>query len=65
MDLSKLPENLPPPIDDGAAAHLDLKILPNLLLLATNNETVCISDISGLLSISAKQNNDCISRLNC
>ena len=49
MDLRKLPENLPPPIDDGAAAHLDLKRLPNLSLLATNNETVCISDISGLV----------------
>ena len=49
MDLSKLPENLPLPIGDSAVAHLDLKRLANLSLLATNNETVCLSDISGLV----------------
>ena len=49
MDLNTRPKNLSSPIDDGAAAHLHLKRLPNLSLLATNNETICSNDILGVV----------------
>lgn len=49
MDLNKLPENLPVPVDDGAADHLESKRLANISLPATNGETVDIQNISGLV----------------
>lgn len=49
MNLTQLPENLPVPIDDGAADHLKSKPLPNILLPATNGNKVNISQIPGLL----------------
>ena len=42
---SRLPENLPIPIDDGACSHLLGKSLPNIVLLSTTNKQVNISQI--------------------
>ncbi len=49
MNLDKLPENLPQPIDDGAADHLVGEGLPRTLLRTTNNETIDLSDSTGLI----------------
>ena len=43
MNLTELPANLPVPIDDGAADHLETKELPTVSLLATNEKTITIS----------------------
>ncbi len=49
MILDQLPENLPIPVDDGAANHLVSKRLPNTSFLATNGEMVNIQTLSGLV----------------
>ena len=36
MNYQNLPENLPPPIDDGKADHLTNLSLPNISLLSTS-----------------------------
>ncbi|MBX6384193.1 MAG: peroxiredoxin [Microbispora sp.] len=46
-DLLGLPENLPAPEDDGAAAHLPGKRLPALTLPATDGSEVTLSAIPG------------------
>lgn len=44
-DLSKLPDNLPIPTDDGACDHLKDKFLPNLKLQTTANRFINLSDL--------------------
>ena len=51
MNLTELPANLPVPIDDGAADHLETKELPTVSLLATNEKTITIRDLSGLIVV--------------
>jgi len=46
-NLSDLPENLPAPIDDGAAAHLEGEKLPAVVFTATNGDQVNLSALSG------------------
>jgi peroxiredoxin len=43
----ELPEDLPVPTDDGAAAHLTGRKLPNLALTATDGTAVDLSRLSG------------------
>ena len=47
MNLDQLPDNLPIPADDGAADHLESKQLPVIPLLATDGQTVDISQLPG------------------
>ncbi|MEM6500863.1 MAG: peroxiredoxin [Cyanobacteria bacterium P01_C01_bin.89] len=49
MDLNQLPENLPEPVDDGAANHLQGMALPAMSLIATNNKSVDIHKLPGLV----------------
>ncbi len=51
MSLTDLPDNLPVPEDDGAAAHLLGMRLPNITLSATNGETVSLANILGTVVI--------------
>ena len=46
-DFSHLPPNLPRPIDDGAAAHLAGRFLPNVMLDSTDGSTVNLSHLAG------------------
>jgi peroxiredoxin len=46
-DYSQLPKNLPTPIDDGAAAHLEGAHLPDLTLQSTAGTTVNLARLSG------------------
>jgi peroxiredoxin len=41
-----LPENLPPPVDDGAAAHLWGKRIPNLILPSTHGADADLGELS-------------------
>lgn len=47
MNLSKLPNDLPAPIDDGAANHLTVLFLPDIGLSATNGELIQINKLQG------------------
>lgn len=47
MDFSDLPEGLPRPIDDGAAAHLHGMSLPPISLAATDGDAVSMARLSG------------------
>lgn len=49
--LSDLPADLPRPLDDGAAAHLEGMALPALTLAATNGASVDLSRLSGRVVI--------------
>ncbi|NEO29902.1 MAG: peroxiredoxin [Symploca sp. SIO3C6] len=51
MSFSKLPNNLPVPIDDGAARHLQGMTLPNVSLKATNGNLINIGYITGFVVI--------------
>ncbi len=46
-DASTLPENLPVPVDDGAADHLPGHALPALALPSTDGGSVDLSSLSG------------------
>jgi len=46
-NFSQLPENLPIPVDDGAAAHLQGVLLPDLALQSTDGTTVNLAGLSG------------------
>jgi peroxiredoxin len=50
-DLSKLPENLPAPIDDGACAHLSGTRTPSVSLVATTGETVDLGTLPGIVVV--------------
>ena len=47
VNLSRLPKDLPAPVDDGAASHLEGSLLPNLVLLSTNGSCVNFAGLSG------------------
>lgn len=47
-NLTKLPKNLPVPIDDGAAAHLKGSQLPNIELISTDGDTINLANLIGL-----------------
>ncbi len=47
VNLSELPENLPAPVDDGAAAHLEGMPLPNLAFASTDGLNVRLDTLSG------------------
>ena len=47
VNLSRLPKDLPAPVDDGAASHLEGSLLPNLVLLSTNGSCVNFAGMSG------------------
>jgi len=49
MGLNQLPDNLPIPVDDGAADHLEGAHLPNVSFSTTNEETVNIQTLPGLV----------------
>lgn len=49
--LSELPKDLPRPVDDGAAAHLQGMSLPMILLPATNGTSVDLAGIPGWVVI--------------
>jgi peroxiredoxin len=51
MSLAELPENLPVPVDDGAARHLPGLRLPDLTLKTTNSDFVTLNDVGGFLVI--------------
>jgi peroxiredoxin len=52
-DLLTLPVDLPRPVDDGGAAHLQGSRLPAVQLPATNGDTVDLSAIEGLAVVFA------------
>jgi peroxiredoxin len=49
MNLTDLPDNLPAPVDDGAADHLLSTQLPDIELPATDGETMAIAQLPGLV----------------
>jgi peroxiredoxin len=51
IDLSKTPDDLPVPVDDGAANHLVGMTLPNLSLLATNGKQIDVGSFKDFLVI--------------
>ncbi len=50
-DLSKLPDNLPEPVDDGACDHLEGISLPSLTLLTSAGQSVDLSVTKGTVVI--------------
>jgi peroxiredoxin len=46
-NLSQLPSDLPRPVDDGAATHLEGLLLPDVALGSTDSTSVTLSDLSG------------------
>ena len=50
-DLSQLPNDLPRPVDDGAATHLQGMVLPHLTLPATNGAAIDLARIPGRVVI--------------
>lgn len=49
--LEQLPPNLPEPYDDGACNHLQGKSIPDISLGATDNQSISIKKIKGILVI--------------
>jgi peroxiredoxin len=47
----ELPKDLPRPVDDGAASHLEGMALPKILLAATNGASVDLAGIQGRVVI--------------
>ena len=46
-DFSQLPKDLPVPVDDGAASHLEGSLLPDLVLQSTDGSSVDFTGLSG------------------
>jgi peroxiredoxin len=46
-NLSQLPKDLPAPVDDGAASHLEGSLLPKLMLNSTDGASVNLSNLRG------------------
>ena len=51
MSLTELPDDLPVPVDDGAADHLETMRLPAIALPATNGELIDFNQFAGLVVI--------------
>ena len=47
MSLTELPDNLPVPVDDGTADHLNGMRLPDISLFSTSNEVVIVNQLQG------------------
>jgi hypothetical protein len=45
--IDALPEDLPQPVDDGAAAHLAGMMMPDLALPATDSRSVSLARLPG------------------
>lgn len=50
-NLSELPKDLPRPVDDGAASHLEGMKLPKVSLAATNGSNVDLAELPGRVVI--------------
>lgn len=50
-NLSQLPANLPRPVDDGSAAHLEGASLPPVVLQATDGTAVNLAELTGRVVI--------------
>lgn len=50
-DLSKLPDNLPIPLDDGACAHLSGSRIPSVPLVATSGNIVNLGALPGTVVV--------------
>ena len=50
-DLSKLPDNLPIPVDDGACGHLLGTRIPSVPLVTTSGDTVNLGALSGTVVV--------------
>jgi len=50
-DLTKLPDNLPVPVDDGACAHLLGTHIPSMPLIATTGEIVDLGALPGTVVV--------------
>jgi len=46
-NLSSLPQNLPVPVDDGAADHLEGLLLPDISLMNTDGTTIDLAQLAG------------------
>jgi peroxiredoxin len=46
-NLSQLPKDLPTPVDDDAASHLERSLLPDLVLRSTDGSKVNLAHLSG------------------
>ncbi|MGH6914718.1 MAG: peroxiredoxin [Geminicoccales bacterium] len=46
-DFTALPDDLPPPVDDGACDHLQGRALPEIALAATSGGTIDLSKLPG------------------
>ena len=53
QSLSQLPADLPVPVDDGAAAHLEGTHLPHVPLEATDGSIVDLADVPGTVVVFA------------
>ncbi len=53
QSLSQLPADLPVPVDDGAADHLNGMRLPNVPLEATDGSIVDLADVTGTVVVFA------------
>ena len=51
INLNQLPDNLPVPLDDGAADHLRGLALPQISLQSTQGNRIAIGDIAGRVVI--------------
>ncbi|CAM3698006.1 peroxiredoxin [Polynucleobacter brandtiae] len=51
IDLSKTPDDLPIPLDDGAAKHLIGMSLPNITLASTNGKSIALASYPQFLVI--------------
>ena len=51
INLNQLPDNLPVPLDDGAADHLKGLMLPKISLQSTQGKMIAIGDIGGRVVI--------------
>lgn len=47
IDFSQLPKDLPAPVDDGAASHLEGSLLPNLTLDSADGASVNLAGLGG------------------
>jgi len=50
-DLSRLPDNLPIPVDDGACAHLLETRIPSVPLVSTSGDTVNLGALPGIVVV--------------
>lgn len=47
INLSQLPKDLPAPVDDGAASHLESLLIPETMLNSTDGAIVNLAELPG------------------